>query len=82
MKRTTNKQDKHGKEIFEGDKLRGKTFDGHVVIFIVKWSNYHNRFIGDCRDEIYDINPSIFHQYEITNDDCIEGVFNDVRYLE
>ena len=65
MSRTTSRYDKNGNEIFEGNRIEGKTMDGDTAIFIVRWSDYHGDFIGDCPDEIYDVSPSIFHQYEI-----------------
>jgi hypothetical protein len=63
-KKSTGYYDKNGELIYDGDKLVGKTFDGNEATFIVRWSDYHHSFIGDCPDEIYDVSPSIFHQYE------------------
>jgi hypothetical protein len=63
--RSTSFTDKNGDMIHEGDKIYGKTADGDEATFNVKWSDYRNTFIGDNPDEIYDISPSIFHQYEI-----------------
>ena len=59
--------DKNGKEIRIGDKLYGKNFDGNMQTFTVRWSDYRNDYIGDSREEIYDIGSNIFNQYEITN---------------
>ncbi len=65
MKRTTGEYDKNGKEIFEGNKLKGKNFDGEITVFNVRWSEFYSIFIGDNPDEIFDISESIFNQYEI-----------------
>jgi len=64
-KRSTGHFDKTGQEVFEGDKLHGKTIDGNNAIFNVKWSDYRNSFIGENPDEIYDISPSKFHHYKV-----------------
>lgn len=64
LKKSTGYYDKHGELIYDGDKLFGKTIDGNEAVFTVRWSDYRNSFIGDNPDEIYDLSPTIFHQYE------------------
>lgn len=60
IKKTTGKFDIEGKEIFEGDHLKYKDINGNDNEFIVKWSNYWNKFIGDAYGEIYDLSSDYF----------------------
>ena len=64
--------------VFEGDVLRGKSQDGSVKNFVVKWSEFRGYFIGCNSNEIYDVAPGAFSQYEIvgTVHDA-EGAGND-----
>ena len=64
-KKCTGYTDKNGQLIYDGDKLYGKTINGDYATFTVTYSDYRHSWIGDCSDEVYDIAPSIFNQYEV-----------------
>jgi len=64
-RKATGYYDKNEKLIYDGDKLFGKTIDGNDATFTVRWSDCHHGWIGDCSNEIFDIDSSIFNQYEV-----------------
>jgi hypothetical protein len=62
---STGYKDKNNKEIFNNDTIRGKSIEGEIKNFTVKWSDYHKDWIANNPDEIYDISSKIFEQYEV-----------------
>jgi len=63
--RDTGYYDKKGNKIKDGDTIIGKSIDGDILEYIVKWSTYRSNWIAENKNESYDVASSQFNKFEI-----------------